>query len=143
MTKFGSRSIRGSSARTDGRNKGGASAIRQLAHAAEAGYHVIITPDGPKGPPEKIKPGVIQLGAITGRTIVPLGVAASRIIRISTWDKTMIPMPFTQIVASYGKFLTVPRTGDSIELESHREELERRLHAANAHAQESLKTGAD
>ncbi len=143
MAILGSRTIRGSSSRMDGRDKGGSSALRQLARAAETGYHIIVTPDGPKGPPERIKPGVIHLGAMTERLIVPVGAAASRFIRLSTWDGTIIPLPFTRLALSYGEALKVPRTGDPAELESLCEELARRLTAANEQAGASLETSGD
>ncbi len=140
MAMLGSRTIRGSSARIDGKDKGGASALRQLARAADAGNHPVVTPDGPKGPPERIKLGVIHLGMLTGRPILPLGMAASRVIRLPTWDGTLIPYPFTRLALSYGEAFKVPRTSDPAELESHREELERRLMDADRQARTSLQT---
>ena len=143
MSLLGSRTIRGSSARMDGSDKGGSSALRQLARASEAGYHLVVTPDGPKGPPEQIKPGVIHLAGMTGRPILPIGMAASRVIRLSTWDGTLIPIPFAHLAVSYGELLEVPRTGDSAEMESIREEVERRLTAADEQARASLQTSGD
>ena len=143
MSLLGSRTIRGSSSRMDGRDKGGSFSLRQLARAADAGYHLVVTPDGPKGPRERIKPGVIHLGAMTGRMILPVGAAASRFFRLSTWDGTVIPLPFTRLALSYGEVLEVPRTDDPAELESLRDELERRLLAADELARESLQTSGD
>jgi len=109
-----------------------------MARAAEAGFHLIVTPDGPKGPPERIKPGVITLGAMTGRPIVPLGFAVSRFARLPTWDGTLIPLPFARMILAYGEPLEVPRTNDSEVLESRRAELERRLLETNSRALASL-----
>jgi len=135
---LGSRCVRGSSSALDGRNKGGAAALHGMARAAEAGFHLIVTPDGPKGPPERIKPGVITLGAMTGRPIVPLGFAVSRFARLPTWDGTLIPLPFARMILAYGEPLEVPRTNDSEVLESRRAELERRLLETNSRALASL-----
>ena len=143
ISLLGSRTIRGSSSRMDGSAKGGSSALRQLARAVEAGYHPAVTPDGPKGPPERVKPGVLHLAAMTGRPIVPLGMAVSRTVRLSTWDGTLIPLPFARMALSYGEALDVPRKADPDELESFREELERRLIAANEQAGAFLETSGD
>lgn len=143
MAILGSRTIRGSSSQLGGRDKGGSSALRQLARAAEAGYHVVVTPDGPKGPPERMKLGVLQLAAMTGRPIIPVGTASSRFLRLATWDGTIIPLPFARMALSYGEALDVPRAADSAEMESLREELERRLLAANERAGASLETSGD
>ncbi len=140
MSLLGSRTIRGSSARMDGSDKGGSSALRQLARAAEAGYHLVVTPDGPKGPPERVKPGVIHLAGMTGRPILPIGLAGSRVTRLPTWDGTLIPIPFTHVALFYGELLEVPRTAGAAGMESLREEVERRLIAADEQARASLQS---
>lgn len=138
MAHLGSRAIRGSSSRGEGQSKGGSSSLRKLARALEAGYHIVITPDGPKGPPERIKPGVLRLAAITGRPILALGMAVSRAFPLSTWDGTLIPLPFTRMALSYSEALYVPRQANLCEIESLRVELEHRLFTANKQAQISL-----
>ncbi len=143
MAHLGGRSVRGSSGRMDGRNKGGASALRQLARLAGDGVFPIFTPDGPNGPPEKVKPGVIFLGSLTGLPIYPAGFAASRCARLPTWDKTIIPLPFSKVVISYGEPLIVPPSIDDAALETHRKELELRILAANEAARASIRPGGE
>ncbi|MEK6711302.1 MAG: lysophospholipid acyltransferase family protein, partial [Nitrospinota bacterium] len=108
VVRLGSRAVRGSSSALGGRSKGGAAALRGLVRAIEAGFHIVVTPDGPKGPPERLKMGVVTLGALAGRPIVPLGVAVSRFLRLPSWDGTIIPLPFARFVLSYGEPLAVP-----------------------------------
>ena len=141
MFHLGGRSVRGSSGRMDGRNKGGASSLRQLARLAEGGTFPIFTPDGPNGPQNKVKPGVIFLAALTGLPIYPVGFATSRGLRLPTWDKTIIPLPFARAVISYGEPLKVPSSIDNPELEVHRAELERRLLTANEQARLAIESG--
>lgn len=141
MFHLGGRSVRGSSGRMDGRNKGGASSLRQLARLAQGGTFPIFTPDGPNGPEDKVKPGVIFLASRTGLPIYPAGFAVSRCVRLPTWDKTIIPLPFARAVISYGEPLKVPSPIDGPELEAHRAELERRLLVANEQACLAIENG--
>lgn len=143
MVALGLKAIRGSSSSIDGRNKGGSTALRQLLRSAEAGFYPVVTPDGPKGPPEKIKAGVIHLAAMSEIPIVPIGIAVSRSIRLSTWDGTLIPFPFARVVLSYGDFLRIEKSDDPSVIESMKNELEKRLQAANAHALSSIQASEE
>ncbi len=58
---------------------------------------VIITPDGPVGPPLEVKPGVIFAAQKTGAKIIPLSWTASKYWTINSWDKMIIPKPFSKI----------------------------------------------
>ena len=56
----------------------------------------IITPDGPRGPRFKFKPGAILLAQMSGRPMLPLAYAASRASLIK-WDKFVLPWPGARI----------------------------------------------
>ena len=62
-----------------------------------------ITPDGPKGPIEKIKPGLISLLKKTNVPVVPLSYSAKFILKLNTWDKFLLVTPFNKFVAVWGK----------------------------------------
>lgn len=138
ITRLGNRCVRGSSAGMGGRQKGGAISLREMARAAKDGFHLIVTPDGPKGPAEKLKPGVIFLAAMTGLPIVPLGFAATSYFRLKTWDRTIIPYPFNRLILSYGEPLELPKSKESGSLEEFRAEMERRLRKVNEEARAAL-----
>jgi hypothetical protein len=72
VARFGHRAVRGSSTR------GGASALRDLIRLGRAGADLVVTPDGPKGPRQEAKLGVIQLARATGLPIVPLAFSCSK-----------------------------------------------------------------
>jgi lysophospholipid acyltransferase (LPLAT)-like uncharacterized protein len=72
IARFGHQAIRGSSTR------GGAGALRALIKLGRSGRDVVVTPDGPKGPRQVAKPGVVQLAKVTGLPIVPLAFACSK-----------------------------------------------------------------
>jgi lysophospholipid acyltransferase (LPLAT)-like uncharacterized protein len=83
--------VRGSSSR------GGAEAFRGLLKQLQSGRDVVITPDGPRGPPEKVQPGVVALAKLTGYPIVPVSYDASRRILVRSWDRFLVPLPFARI----------------------------------------------
>ena len=63
---------------------------------------VIITPDGPRGPRYKIKPGIILAARETGADIFPFSWKADRYWQLGTWDQMRIPKPFSKIEAVFG-----------------------------------------
>jgi lysophospholipid acyltransferase (LPLAT)-like uncharacterized protein len=91
MKCFGLRSVRGSSSRR------GAMALLSLTGALEAGEDVAVTPDGPRGPRYKLGPGVVFLAQQTGAGILPIHIEYSRAVRLKSWDRFMIPLPFTRV----------------------------------------------
>lgn len=76
-----------------GQDKGGAAAFRELLKHTRAGHVIAITPDGPRGPRHQCHEGVLKLALLSKRKIVPMG-AYCHSIRLNTWDKLVIPLPF-------------------------------------------------
>jgi lysophospholipid acyltransferase (LPLAT)-like uncharacterized protein len=95
--------IRGSS------SKGGDTAFREMIRAVRSGHSIAVTPDGPRGPRERLKPGVLQLAQITGVPLVPLAAAASRSWWFVGWDRFLVPQPFSRLHVAYGDPIFVPR----------------------------------
>lgn len=111
VQQWGYEVVRGSSSR------GGGPAFRELVRHARAGRSVAVTPDGPRGPRERIKPGVILAAQITGCRIVPVAAAANRAWWIEGWDRFMVPQPFARICIAYGEPVFVPRGSNRNEIE--------------------------
>ncbi len=76
---------------------GGAAALRSCAHELRQGNNIVITPDGPRGPREIVKPGVSRIALLSNAPVVPLRAAPSRTFRLHSWDGFMIPAPFARI----------------------------------------------
>jgi lysophospholipid acyltransferase (LPLAT)-like uncharacterized protein len=91
MRRFGLKSVRGSTSRR------GATALLQLAGTLENGEDVAVTPDGPRGPRYKLGPGIVFLARQVGAGIVPIHVEYSRAVRLTGWDRFMIPLPFSAV----------------------------------------------
>ena len=93
---FGFEHIRGSS------SKGADRALKQMLKLARRNEDLIVTPDGPRGPAEVVKPGVAQIARLTGLAVVPFAIAASSCIRLKSWDRFMIPLPFSRCYFVWG-----------------------------------------
>lgn len=127
VARFGIDSSRGSSSR------GGAAGLRSLLRKVEEGYDIAFTPDGPRGPAREVQPGVILAAAATGLPVQPVALAASRTRHLRSWDRFVVPLPFSTVHFVYGEPLAVPRRGDP---DSAAAELKLRLDAAEAQAEE-------
>jgi len=111
VEKVGGVVIRGSSTHT------GARALRDFYETiVRQQVSPAITPDGPKGPLHEFKPGAILLAQISGRPILPIGVAASTKYTFRTWDAFELPLPFSRIAIVYGEPIVVGRgiTADAL-----------------------------
>ncbi len=103
LRHWGYETVRGSSSR------GGAPAFRELLRLARAGRTVAFTPDGPRGPRQKLKPGALAAAQATGLPLVPLAAGADRAWWLESWDRFLVPKPFARVRIAYGAPLVVPR----------------------------------
>jgi lysophospholipid acyltransferase (LPLAT)-like uncharacterized protein len=126
VARLGIDSSRGSSSR------GGIAGMRSLLRKAAEGWDIAFTPDGPRGPLREVQPGVILAAAATGLPIQPVAIAASRAKLLRSWDRFMVPLPFSTVHFVYGEPLVVERRGDTVKAA---DELKRRLAAAEAEAE--------
>ena len=128
VEEFGIFPIRGSSSR------GRVSSTREIVEAIKNGGIFGIAPDGPKGPACKVKPGIIQIAKQTGIPIVPITVGAGKKWCFNSWDKFIIPKPFSKICLKYGEPIFIDRNSSDEVLEYRRRELEDRLLAITEEA---------
>ncbi|MFN3265026.1 MAG: lysophospholipid acyltransferase family protein [Aquificaceae bacterium] len=120
LLSLGYRVVRGSS--EEGKpQKGGSVGLLRLIKLLRDGNTVAITVDGPKGPYGKAKSGVILLARKTGVPIIPVYVELSWRIRLNTWDRLTIPLPFSRARVKIGNPIWVLPEDN---IESKREELE-------------------
>ncbi len=96
MQAIGFPAIRGSSKKKSapGKNKHGEQAFRDMIRWVNEGGGVALTPDGPRGPLEVMQAGAPALARITGAPVMMVGLACKPAIRLRTWDRAMIPVPF-------------------------------------------------
>ena len=117
--RWGYRFVRGSTRR------GGEVGLLGVVRALQAGSVVALTPDGPRGPAERVKPGVIAAAQHAEVPIVPVGAWPSATWRLGSWDRFCIPKPFARIEVVYGTPLVIGAGKDG--LRAGMEQVERAL----------------
>ena len=133
VERFGMRAVRGSS------GHGGRDALDLMADALNHDHvsaGVIV--DGPRGPALEAKAGVIELARITGLPIVPGTWWCKPMARVKTWDRTIVPLPFSRIAFAFAEPLFVESDADAAAVEAARRELTRRLGEARDRAQAAV-----
>jgi lysophospholipid acyltransferase (LPLAT)-like uncharacterized protein len=87
--------IRGSRrGKINDKEKGGASALRDMLHTLESGDCIFMTPDGPRGPRMRMGEGPIRLAKLSGAPLLAYGLSTSNKILFNSWDRFMLPLPF-------------------------------------------------
>ena len=123
---FGWHPVRGSSTR------GGPQALNQLKQLAAAGYKIGHIVDGPQGPFGVVKPGLLRIAQVAGRPIIPTLTSAQRPWVFNSWDRFMIPKPFSQVIIRFGEPIHIPPDLDNAEFEKMRQSVEDKLHTLYA-----------
>ncbi len=121
MAHFGMRTIAGST------RKGGAEALLRLRRILRDGGAVGITPDGPRGPRMRASLGIVQLARITKAPIFPLTYSARPRHVFGSWDRFILPFPFSRGQFLWGDAIDVPADADDDAMEAIRATVERRL----------------
>ena len=117
--------IRGSS------SKGGGKALHAMMDFLNSSSEKRLcgTPvDGPKGPPRKMKKGMLALAKETGAVFIPMACSGNRVITLEkAWDKTILPKPFSRMVVDFDEPVFIPNDITDGEFEKIRHDLEIRL----------------
>jgi len=121
VEKLGIHSVRGSSSR------GAVSALKEMCRLIKNGKDIAFTPDGPRGPGEYAQMGALMAAKLTGTPVYPVSFSTSRRKILNTWDRFLIPYPFSRGVFICGDAITVPRDADEALMESKRKELQNAL----------------
>ncbi|HTZ41394.1 MAG TPA: lysophospholipid acyltransferase family protein [Syntrophales bacterium] len=125
--------VRGSTSR------GGKKALQEMITGVEKyrmGAHIV---DGPQGPPQIIKPGLVALASQTGAAISPGYISYENPWVFKSWDRFMIPKPFSRVLLRAGEFITVPKDLDEKTFEDIRLDVERTMIEGYAKADASWK----
>lgn len=131
MARFGIEALRGSSQdpRKPWRERGGRAALAAALAAArrDPGLFLAVTPDGPRGPRMRCKPGIALMAARLGAPVLPFAFSARGAIELSSWDRFLLPLPFSRGVIAWGAPVPPPARTDPDSLEAHRLRIEAAL----------------
>lgn len=133
--RYGAHVVRGSGTYT------GVRAVRGVYQAiVKDKISALITPDGPRGPRFEFKPGAVFSAQMSGAPIVPLAFAARPARVLRTWDKFVLPMPFSRVVIAVGEPVTVPRELDDAQRNQLTSQMPARMQATYRAAAAALRS---
>jgi len=115
------RPVRGSSTR------GGREALSAMVEDLREHSFAVHATDGPTGPRGVVKAGLIRMSQLSGAPIVPVFISFSRAWTLGSWDRMLVPKPFSRVVVRWGDPISVPTELDGQAFEDLRKDIERRL----------------
>jgi lysophospholipid acyltransferase (LPLAT)-like uncharacterized protein len=121
IRRFGFVPVRGSSSR------GGQRALLEMNQLLGEGHAVAFTIDGPRGPRYVAKRGPVMLARMSGAGITAFYVAVERAWVLKSWDRLMIPKPFSRIYVRFARQIFVPAEADDAQIESYHAEMQAAL----------------
>jgi lysophospholipid acyltransferase (LPLAT)-like uncharacterized protein len=128
LALFSFRAVRGSSSR------GAREGLLGLKQVVESGHPAIFTADGPRGPIYRAKMGPIKLAQMTGARIGAFHLEPKRAWQMNSWDRFLVPWPFTRIVVSWARWTHIPADLAEQDFEAKREELNAAIERARLNA---------
>lgn len=141
--RLGLKTIRGSAkkaAKGDmaAKAKGGAKASMNIVTALENNGCIVVTPDGPRGPRQRLGDGPIRLAKLTGVPLMPCTFAVRNRKQLNSWDKLVVPLPFGKGKIIWGTPVNVPADADERKIEHIRERIESEMNIFLADADRAM-----
>lgn len=113
--------VRGSSSR------GGKQALQKIKELALSQYKIGHIVDGPRGPFGVVKPGLIKIAQVADLPIIPTITSAQRKWVFNSWDKFMVPKPFSRVIIRFGDAIHIPFEMNKEEFEEKRWFVEKQM----------------
>jgi hypothetical protein len=132
IEKFGYRAIRGSSTR------GGVRALLGMHTEIEQGHAVAFTIDGPRGPRYVAKPGPVLLARNVKLPVIAFHCAVEHAWVLNSWDRFMIPKPFSRVVLRVSRAVSVPAAADGAALDEYHKQMQAALERARDASEAAL-----
>ena len=133
LKRYGHQTIRGSTGK-----RGLRALMAQIIDMRSNNRPGVVTPDGPQGPRHRVQPGVILLSQKTGYPIIPLAYGARKRKVFNSWDRFVLPVPWTRCSLVYGRPIRIPENVDKDEevLKSYLRQVEDELNRVTGQADE-------
>ena len=133
MNRLGFQPVRGSSTR------GGKKAFYEMVSKLRNGTVGAMIPDGPNGPRHKLKPGTLYIAQQADAYLLPVTFSANKKIVFKSWDKFMLPLPFSKNVVLYGKPVRIPQDISPRELVKIKNKFEQQMITLEQQADENFR----
>lgn len=139
-TRFlGLKTIRGSARKAGSlKSKGGSTAMRHMIAALDDGACIVITPDGPRGPRQRLGAGPLKLAKLSGYPILPCTFSVKNRIAFRSWDRFIFPLPFGRGRIIWGTPVYIDADADDRALEKYREQIEAEMNIFLADADRAM-----
>ncbi len=118
---LGWHAVRGSS------SKGGKAALEKIKRLTKKGYKVGHIVDGPQGPFGRVKPGLIRIAQYANLPIVPTITSGQYCWVFNSWDRFMVPKPFSRVIIRFGRAIDVPDEMDEEIFNRIQQKIEKQL----------------
>lgn len=136
---LGLKTIRGSAKRADKKaQKGGAGAFRDMLRAVEGGGCIVITPDGPKGPRQRMGDGPFLLAKHSGAPLISCVFSTRFRKQFKSWDRFVLPLPFGRGQIVWGTPLTIASEASEAEIATAKTAFEQQMNDNLARADEAM-----
>ena len=135
LQRLGYRTVRGSSSR------GAVGALIGMRRELEQGHPAIFTIDGPRGPRYVAKPGPVMLAKKSGQPISCFYIAVERAWILNSWDRMIIPKPFSRACAYFSSPMAVPAEASEQQLNVLHQRMQETLERCRRKAEEQIATG--
>jgi lysophospholipid acyltransferase (LPLAT)-like uncharacterized protein len=132
LAKLGYRPVRGSSSR------GAVGALIGMRRELEAGHAAVFTIDGPRGPRYVAKPGPVLLAKRTGQSINCFYIAVESAWILNSWDRMIIPKPFSRACAYFSSPMPVPPDAGEEQMSALHQQMQQTLERCRLRAEETL-----
>ena len=112
--------------------------LRPIFKILNSNNYIAITPDGPRGPKEKVSEGIIKIAKISKVPIIPVGFGSSKNFCLKSWDSFLITLPFSKCRIVWGDAITIPENLEDKEIEIYKKLIEEKINECVKKAKENL-----
>jgi len=118
--------------------KGGGKAGREILDAIESGGCIVITPDGPRGPRQRVPIGPFRLARLSGAPVQPCTFSVANRRQFNSWDRFILPLPFGRGQIVWGTPVHINEDASDDDIEAARARVEAEMNALMADADGAL-----
>ena len=112
--------------------------LRKIFKILNNGHYLGVTPDGPRGPNQKVSEGIIKIAINSQVPIIPLGFASNRNFKLKSWDSFLITFPFSKCNFVWGDPIIIPSTTKDTDIDKYKIFLEEKINYCTSIAQSNL-----